>query len=197
MSNPTIRNGDHGDLVTQAQNQLNSAGYSPGAIDGWFGPNTEAAVVSYQMAYSLQVDGVIGNQTWASLNGDSPEPPGTTEGHGGAPQGPITLHVSATGDRQSDTSVVVDVGVTNNGQVPAPEGLECQLRVVNPGHTENGAPFEATLQKQMLPAIPVGGASGLSFSFEAQKLEHHYWNADVTVLDASGQPLGQGGDDFH
>ena len=36
----------------------------PGAVDGDFGPKTEAAVKAYQQDRGAQVDGIVGDQTW-------------------------------------------------------------------------------------------------------------------------------------
>jgi hypothetical protein len=55
-----------GDLVVWAQEHLVTAGY-PTAVDGAFGPSTQAAVESFQSAKGLSVDGVIGPATWAAL----------------------------------------------------------------------------------------------------------------------------------
>lgn len=122
MPNTTIRQGDHGDLVTQLQQKLESAGNSPGSIDSWFGPNTEAAVVAFQTNKGLQVDGVVGNQTWAALDGDLSVPPGTSDGHGGGGhphEAPITLAAVVYVSRESDDKVTVRVIINNNGTGPA------------------------------------------------------------------------------
>lgn len=64
---PTIRKGDHGDVVKQWQAFLNANGYQCGMIDGIFGKNTELAVKQWQAAHGLVADGIIGPKTWASI----------------------------------------------------------------------------------------------------------------------------------
>ncbi len=73
--------GDKGSQVSVLQQMLAKAGFDPGGVDGDFGPKTQAAVRRFQAARGLQVDGVVGNQTMAALNGSSftPAPrPGPT-----------------------------------------------------------------------------------------------------------------------
>lgn len=53
--------------VAELQCLLQRAGFSPGAVDGSFGPLTETAVINAQKAYHLDVDGKVGPQTWAAL----------------------------------------------------------------------------------------------------------------------------------
>jgi peptidoglycan hydrolase-like protein with peptidoglycan-binding domain len=49
------------------QRRLAAAGYAPGPVDGRFGSLTGRAVVAFQAAQHLQVDGIVGPQTWAAL----------------------------------------------------------------------------------------------------------------------------------
>ena len=63
---PTLRRGARGELVTQLQDLLYKDGF-PLAIDGIFGPKTQAAVKSFQRKYSLVVDGIVGPKTWGEL----------------------------------------------------------------------------------------------------------------------------------
>ena len=54
--------------VRSLQRHLALAGYSPGAIDGLFGPRTQQAVHTFQTSHGLRVDGIVGPQTWAALS---------------------------------------------------------------------------------------------------------------------------------
>jgi Tol biopolymer transport system component len=56
-----------GSAVVEAQQRLHNLGYSVGAIDGVYGPLTEAAVRQFQQDRHLAVDGVVGPATWAAL----------------------------------------------------------------------------------------------------------------------------------
>jgi transcriptional regulator with XRE-family HTH domain len=53
--------------VVEAQCLLQHAGYSPGRIDGRFGQDTEIAVKRFQDKKRLDVDGLVGPQTWGAL----------------------------------------------------------------------------------------------------------------------------------
>lgn len=59
----TARPGDHGDAVRAIQTLL------PGglAVDGAFGPMTEAAVREFQTMFAPPVDGIVGPITWHTL----------------------------------------------------------------------------------------------------------------------------------
>jgi hypothetical protein len=63
----TLKPGDTGAQVKQLQRALAAAGYSPGAIDGSYGPGTKAAVAKFQSAHGLTADGIAGPKTLAAL----------------------------------------------------------------------------------------------------------------------------------
>lgn len=65
---PTVKYGSRGIDVKYLQTKLVDNGYQL-AIDGIFGNNTKSAVLSYQKAHGLVVDGIVGVKTWASLDG--------------------------------------------------------------------------------------------------------------------------------
>lgn len=69
---PVLREGSFGDSVFQLQTLLRDEGFYAGEIDGKFGPITKNGVRGYQESRSLDVDGVVGNNTWTSLISRSP-----------------------------------------------------------------------------------------------------------------------------
>ena len=68
-ASPTLQAGSLGSVVAMLQNVLKTGfGYS-GAIDGIFGPVTEAVVRQYQTNSSLPVTGVMDERTWMAPAG--------------------------------------------------------------------------------------------------------------------------------
>lgn len=69
----TLKLGSQGEAVVTAQAYLNVWAISVGGIgiveDGKFGTATKAAVMTFQNAQGLVVDGIVGTQTWAALQG--------------------------------------------------------------------------------------------------------------------------------
>ena len=64
---PIVRRGSKGNYVCIAQDDLNTLGFRTGGLDGVFGAQTYNAVRSYQASRGLSVDGIIGCNTWRSL----------------------------------------------------------------------------------------------------------------------------------
>lgn len=64
---PLIRQGSRGNYVCIAQDDLNTLGYRTGGLDGVFGTQTTNAVKRYQASRGLTSDGIIGCNTWRSL----------------------------------------------------------------------------------------------------------------------------------
>ena len=63
---PLVKSGSHEHPTRTLQDLLNAHG-SALAIDGVFGPKTDAAVRHFQQSKGLTVDGVVGAQTWAAV----------------------------------------------------------------------------------------------------------------------------------
>ena len=101
--------------VVALQQSLQAAGYSVGAIDGVYGPQTEAAVMSLQADYGLQVDGIVGPATTAALEGYS------TSGTASAGTGTTGTSVSGVYSVQDVQEQLLNLGY-NVGSVDGIEG---------------------------------------------------------------------------
>lgn len=67
----TLKFGSRGSEVSKLQQALNTKGFSAGNVDGIFGPRTEKAVISFQKANKITIDGIAGKQTQSLLFGSS------------------------------------------------------------------------------------------------------------------------------
>lgn len=64
---PTLRRGSLSVYVLVLQDGLNTLGYTTGGLDGVFGARTLNAVKSYQTSRGLVSDGIVGCNTWRSI----------------------------------------------------------------------------------------------------------------------------------
>ncbi len=64
---PTLKRGSISNYVCIAQDDLNTLGFNTGGLDGIFGIKTDEAVRNYQRQVGLVVDGIVGCNTWRSL----------------------------------------------------------------------------------------------------------------------------------
>jgi peptidoglycan hydrolase-like protein with peptidoglycan-binding domain len=90
-----MREGNRGWDVAALQFMLQRRGYSPGGIDGGFGAGTQSALLSFQRAAGLGVDGLAGDATIDALRNHSGGP---TQ----VPAGPVRFFrpvVGPIGDR--------------------------------------------------------------------------------------------------
>jgi peptidoglycan hydrolase-like protein with peptidoglycan-binding domain len=63
---PLVRRGDTEHPVRTLQHLLRAHGKNV-AVDGLFGPATDAAVRTFQASRGLAVDGIVGPHTWSAL----------------------------------------------------------------------------------------------------------------------------------
>jgi DNA invertase Pin-like site-specific DNA recombinase/peptidoglycan hydrolase-like protein with peptidoglycan-binding domain len=65
---------DDAKRVRSLQRTLRRLGWSPGPVDGLFGPRTEAAVVRFQRSAGVAADGIVGPRTSRELRQAEPRP---------------------------------------------------------------------------------------------------------------------------
>ena len=66
-SYPTLKKGARGNITKLLQEKLVSLSYNTNGVDGIFGSGTEKAVISFQKSNELEVDGIVGKNTWGKL----------------------------------------------------------------------------------------------------------------------------------
>ena len=67
---PQLKRGSLSNYVLIAQDDLNTLGFRTGGLDGIFGTATRNAVIAYQTSRGLVADGIVGCNTWRSLQED-------------------------------------------------------------------------------------------------------------------------------
>jgi 3D (Asp-Asp-Asp) domain-containing protein len=68
-----LKQGSNGEQVKDAQKHLNNLGYYKGPLDGKYGPLTRLAVLRFQKVNHLNLDGIIGPETFKVLHTASPK----------------------------------------------------------------------------------------------------------------------------
>ncbi|MFO0594850.1 MAG: peptidoglycan-binding protein [Myxococcaceae bacterium] len=115
-----LRGGSRGAGVEDLQKKLKEAGFDPGPLDGQFGPKTREAVMAYQRAKGLAVDGIVGPQTRASLLG-LPVPEVPTRPSPSGPSGP-----SGADGPSGPSGADGPVAPTPSGNTATAQALEAQ-----------------------------------------------------------------------
>lgn len=119
----------YGEDIRVVQNKLNSLGYNAGTADGYYGDGTRTAVINFQTARGLDIDGEVGTITWATLfNTSTSGGNGVTSnirkvfidpGHGGTDPG-------ASGNGLYEKNVVLSLA-KKVGNILVSKGFEVQL----------------------------------------------------------------------
>jgi len=123
-AHPVLSIGARGEDVKELQRLLIAAGFSPGPVDGWFGPVTQAAVRAFQASRGLPVDGWVGPETWSQLDvggSGTSRPPAPAPAPGPVDAPPIGASTPATtpapgvtpvtsGSREERLQAAVDFG---------------------------------------------------------------------------------------
>ncbi|MGC4121194.1 MAG: peptidoglycan-binding domain-containing protein [Myxococcales bacterium] len=136
----SLRRGMSGESVRALQQLLKDSGQSL-AVDGAFGPQTDAAVRAFQRQNGLTVDGVVGPKTLGALRGETPpaqNPFATDEMEETRPQTPST---------QTSTPIT---GLPSR-PADAMTGSEFMARTAGMSRTQREQAILAELQKGNIP----------------------------------------------
>jgi peptidoglycan/xylan/chitin deacetylase (PgdA/CDA1 family) len=135
-----LRVGDRGERIAALQELLLDAGYSPGPVDGIFGPLTEAAVRGAQEALALEKDGLAGRHTLAALKEQLRNQIDGAASTAASPQEPIPAGVQLVVHR------------VNNPVQAAPQAEHLRTEAV-PAQQRFGLTFNGTPDPELLPVL--------------------------------------------
>lgn len=203
-SRALVRLGSAGAEVKKLQQALKRAGEYAGQVSGTFDQQTLKAVRSYQRKNDLQVDGIVGQQTWGAMIGKS-YPPGTEmlKSAGGA----RSRSTGFSGRSSFDDGVrgrsggggggggKVSSAGTTTGYIsgrPAPIGL------ANAGsgetmRTDAARAFKSMQRAAARAGISLSATSGFRSMSEQQALYQKYLNGTGNLAARPGYSNHQGG----
>ncbi len=182
---PTLRKGDKSPdgWVEFLQQELNrQLGANAVEVDGNFGPGTEKAVRAFQKKLGIQVDGIVGNQTWAALRDKPVEAPGSD---GRTPHTFVEQGVEARWDNTKD-NIILDktkdelrLLAHSVGQDTSIEGMDVTIRVTAP----------QTKPKTIKVKIPAPNARTKNDQGDAYIVRVPNFKKTFPTLDKNGKPI--------
>ncbi|MDZ5782812.1 C40 family peptidase [Marinococcus luteus] len=98
-----LRQGDRGSEVSSLQSTLKSKGFYNSAVDGVFGPVTDAAVKDFQRTAGIGVDGVVGPVTRKALSSN-------VTASSGSSSSSSSSSITVAGVSTGSSSAVVETG---------------------------------------------------------------------------------------
>jgi uncharacterized protein (TIGR02594 family) len=107
---PMLEEGDSGPDVIDLQRMIPNF---TDTVDGDFGPATKENVVRYQYTRGLEVDGIVGQETWRALYANKPPLPPPAP-----PPGALTLEQQAAVRRIASESTIASYSWRDRGQAP-------------------------------------------------------------------------------
>ena len=151
--------------VKSLQRHLAAAGFSPGQIDGRYGPLTERAVARFQNARHMRVDGIAGPQTLNHLQ---------------------AVHSAPNHHRQPQTPPRRSTPPRQTRPAPAPGGASQH------GHPAPQPTRQPRRHSSGFPLVWVIVLAGLLLAVLASRLWHGRRGVDD---DSTARPIEPGGDD--
>lgn len=187
-----VRFGSEGDEVKKLQEALKRAGLFEGEASGRFDRDTFRAVRAYQEQNGLQVDGVVGQQTWGAMLGQS-YPPGvdmlSSAGSAGV-SGP-----GASGRSSFESAGPVSQAGSATGYV---NGSATNIDLANIGdgetmRTDAARAFKAMQEAARRDGVDLSATSGFRSMAEQERLYQMYRNGTGNLAARPGFSNHQGG----
>lgn len=136
VNSSLIQQGDSGPDVENIQNTLQNLGYSSSSVDGIFGELTAQDVRNFQADQGLQVDGIVGPNTFEALGNPVGSAPGSGEASEATEDEGITIEEVSNTDDSNDSGSTETPSATGANIVAAAEsalGIPYQFGAYTPG----------------------------------------------------------------
>lgn len=170
-ANPTLRKGSTGSDVGRLQTMLNTVMDEDISVDNIFGNATYSLVKRYQRSQGLNVDGIVGNKTWACL----------TEDYAAATE-KSTLRIGS--GRQNPGVIDEGESYSISGKITS----NYKITSVTVSITPRGED-EAVIEKTAKPNSTSYNISKLDKYIKFGSLDAGAYVFSVTAVDASGTKL--------
>ncbi|HEX8703749.1 MAG TPA: peptidoglycan-binding domain-containing protein [Myxococcaceae bacterium] len=178
-----LAHGAKGEEVSKLQELLNKAGANPPlAVDGDFGPATEAAVKNFQQRNNLASDGIVGPMTRESLQKTNSGSTPTTGSNGPLNAGTL----GSVNSGQYTSSFEIKPG----SKGPEVERLKKALKEAgfyNGAINQEMGPQGVEALKKAKAELKLGGAPDVAGEFTLKKIEEY-----AKARTSSGAVLGNG-----
>ena len=202
----TLNLGDTGEDVRSVQSRLQALGYYTGALDGVYGSGTVSAVIAFQQAHNLSVDGKAGTVTNAILFSDNAKPVATSAPGNAATTAPATNTTLRRGD-SGEAVTQLQAALLNLGYTVNTNGSYTNETVtaVKQFQSANGLNVDGIAGPNTLTKLYSGTAAGPSASTDGpgtttagvmsnppsnSQIQLLHWYNDIKPY-LSGQPIVQ------
>ena len=179
-----------GSDVKAAKDRLVELGYLYASTHDTFGDDTLAAVKAFQTAKGLEVDGIVGPDTWAALFADAPDTPVTPDAPSNVPEFTRNLKKGMSGAIAKAEELHAEIeGSIIAGQFVNPANPEAHYRTT--------APEIYSAVGDKLGAFVAGaGTFGLSAGLITEHGVAIRLGSVVTTLELPADPRPYGDDPF-
>lgn len=186
--------GANGAEVKRLQQALKRAGAYDGGVNGEFDEATLQAVRAYQRQNGLQVDGIVGQQTWGAMLGKS-YPPGTQLLRSASASPPTARASGYSGVSSFDGGGKVSSAGSTTGYV---SGQATRINLANVGdgetmRTDAAKAFQAMQSAAAKAGVSLSATSGFRSMAEQQALYQKYLNGTGNLAARPGYSNHQGG----
>lgn len=176
QGNVTLKFGSKGAEVSKLQQALKNQGYYSSNVDGIYGKGTENAVINFQKANGLKIDGIAGTQTQSKLYTNSSS-------------NSTALKFGSKGNEVSKLQQALQSRGYYKGAIDGIYGKGTQTAVIN-FQKDNGLAVDGIAGGRTQSALNSNAAvsRGTTLSRTSNSQDDLYWLARIIHAEAGSEP---------